>query len=86
MAKKGELLLTALPSTKMIDVQDELIETSIEDRLSYIEKRAFRFVVDIPDDVLQRIIREVHSSLPADAAQKTIQYRRTEQIAIWRLN
>jgi SAM-dependent methyltransferase len=83
--RKESELLTALPPTKMIDVQDELIETSIEDRLSYIEKRAFRFVVDIPDDVLQRIIREVRSSLPADAAQKKIQYRRTEQMAIWRL-
>ena len=85
MAKKRELLAT-IPPTELINLQDELIETSINDRLSYIEKRAFRRILDIPEVTLEKVIREVHSSLSVEAAERKIHYRRTEQIAIWRLS
>lgn len=84
--RKERELLATIPPTELINLQDELIETSINDRLSYIEKHAFRRTLDIPDDVLERVIREVHSSLSVEAAERKVQYRRTEQIAIWRLN
>ena len=58
----------------------------LNDRLSNIEKRAFRRALDIPDDVLEKVTREVHSSLSVEEAERKIQYRRTEQIAIWKLN
>jgi SAM-dependent methyltransferase len=83
--KERELLASILP-TELINFQDELIETSINDRLSYVEKRAFRRTLDIPDNVLEKMMREVQSSLSIEAAERKIQYRRTEQIAIWRLN
>jgi len=83
---KERELLTSIPPTELVNLPDELIETSINDRLTYIEKRAFRRLLNIPDNVLEKIIREVRSSLSAEGAERKIQYRRTEQIAIWRLN
>ena len=84
--RKERELLATIPPTELINLQDELIETSINDRLSNIEKRAFRRALDIPDDVLEKVIREVRSSLSLEAAERKIQYRRTDQIAIWRFN
>ena len=84
--RKERELLAIIPPTELINLQDELIETSINDRLSNIKKRAFRRTLDIPDDVLEKVVRAVHSSLSVEEAERKIQYRRTEQIAIWKLN
>lgn len=84
--RKESDLLTVFPPDELIEIQDELIETSIDERLSYFEKRAFRPILGIPNDTLQKIIGEVRSSLPAEALAKKIHYRRIDQMAIWKFH
>ncbi|MGD0330380.1 MAG: class I SAM-dependent methyltransferase [Nitrososphaeria archaeon] len=50
--RKESEFLAAVPPTELITIQDELIETTIDERLSFFEKRAFRYSLDIPDEVL----------------------------------
>ena len=79
--KKTEFLAT-FPPTELITIQDELIETTIDERLSFFEKRPFRYCLEVPDEVFHKIIQEVRSSLDT---KRKIQYRRVEQMAIWKL-
>lgn len=80
--RKETEFLAAVPPHELVTVQDEVIETTVGERLSLFEKRAFRYSLDIPDEVLHKIVKEARSSL---ATGKKIQYRRLEQMAIWRL-
>jgi SAM-dependent methyltransferase len=82
--RKENDLLATFPPDELIEIQDELIETSIGERLSYFEKRAFRPILDIPDDTLEKVLREVRSSLPAETLAKKIHYRRIDQMALWK--
>jgi ubiquinone/menaquinone biosynthesis C-methylase UbiE len=80
--RKESEFLAAFPPTELITIQDELIETTADERLSFFEKRPFRFWVEVPDEVFHKVIQEVRSSL--DMKMK-IQYMRVEQMAIWKL-
>jgi len=80
--RKETEFLAAFPPTELITIQDELIETTIDERLSFFEKRPFRYCLEVPDEVFHKIIQEVRSSLDT---KRKIQYRRVEQMAIWRL-
>jgi len=80
--RKENEFIAAIQPTELITIQDELTETSVNERQSYFEKRAFRYSFDVPDDVLQKIMWEARSSLEPE---RKIQYRRIEQMAVWRL-
>jgi ubiquinone/menaquinone biosynthesis C-methylase UbiE len=80
--RKESEFLAAFPPTELITIQDELIETTIDERLSFFEKRPFRYCIEVPDEVFHKIIQEVRSSLDT---KRKIQYRRVEQMAIWKL-
>jgi ubiquinone/menaquinone biosynthesis C-methylase UbiE len=80
--RKETEFLAAFPPTELITIQDELIETTVDERLSFFEKRPFRYCVEVPDEVFQKVMQELRSSL--DTKMK-IQYRRVEQMAIWKL-
>jgi hypothetical protein len=80
--RKESEFLAAVPPTELVTIQDELIETTIDERLSFFEKRPFRYCLEVPDEVFHRIIQQVRSSVDT---KRKIQYRRAEQMAIWRL-
>jgi hypothetical protein len=80
--RKESEFLAGFPPTELITIQDELIETTVGERLSFFEKRPFRHCVEVPDELFHKVIQEVRSSL--DTSMK-IQYRRVEQMAIWNL-
>jgi ubiquinone/menaquinone biosynthesis C-methylase UbiE len=80
--RKESEFLAAFPPTEFITIQDELIETTVDERLSFFEKRPFRYCVEVPDEVFHKVIQEVRSSM--DTKMK-IQYKRVEQMAIWKL-
>jgi ubiquinone/menaquinone biosynthesis C-methylase UbiE len=79
--RKESEFLAAFPPTELITIQDELIETTVDERLSFFEKRPFRHCIEVPDEVFHKVIQEMRSSL--DTKMK-IQYRRVEQMAIWK--
>jgi ubiquinone/menaquinone biosynthesis C-methylase UbiE len=74
--------LAAFPPTELITIQDDVIETTVDERLSFFEKRPFRYCAEVPDEVFLKVIQEVRSSLDT---KRKIQYRRVEQMAIWKL-
>jgi ubiquinone/menaquinone biosynthesis C-methylase UbiE len=80
--RKESEFLAAFPPSELITIQDELIETTVEERLAFFEKRPFRFCAEVPDEVFHRVIQELRSLL--DTKMK-VQYRRVEQMAIWKL-
>jgi ubiquinone/menaquinone biosynthesis C-methylase UbiE len=80
--RKESKFLAAVPPTELLTIQDELIDTTIDERLSFFEKRPFGYCLEVPDEVFHKIIQEVRSSLDT---KRKIQYRRAEQMAIWRL-
>jgi ubiquinone/menaquinone biosynthesis C-methylase UbiE len=80
--RKESEFLAAVPPTELITIQDELIETTIDERLAFFEKRPFGYCLEVPDEVFHKIVQEVRSSL--DPKGK-IQYRRVEQMVVWRL-
>ena len=80
--RKESEFLAAVPPTELVTIQDELIETTIDERLSFFEKRPFGYCLEVPDEVFHKIIQEVRSSLDT---KRKIQYRRVEQMAIWKL-
>jgi ubiquinone/menaquinone biosynthesis C-methylase UbiE len=80
--RKESEFLAAFPPTELITIQDELIETTVGERLSFFEKRPFGYCVEVPNEVFRKVVQEVRSSV--DTKMK-IQYRRVEQMAIWKL-
>jgi ubiquinone/menaquinone biosynthesis C-methylase UbiE len=80
--RKESEFLASNPPTELITIQDEMIETTLGERLSFFEKRPFRHCIEVPDELFHKAIQEARSSL--DTNMK-IQFRRLEQMAIWKL-
>ncbi len=74
--------LSSFPPSELITIQDSLVVTTLGERLSSLEKRAYGYPVSIPDDVFHKMIEKVRSSIDAD---KEIRRHRVEQMGIWRL-
>jgi len=75
--------LSRFPPTEIVVVQDLEVVTTLGDRLSYFEKRAFSYPPPtVPDDVVRKVVERVKSSVDTS---KEVRYRRVEQMAIWRL-
>jgi len=74
--------LSSYPPSELVTIQDVPVVTTLGERLSFFEKRAYGYPSDIPDDVFRKLIEGVRSSIDTG---KEIRYRRVEQMAIWRL-
>lgn len=75
--------LSSFPPSELITIQDVPVVTTLGERLSFFEKRAYGYPASIPDDVFHKVIERVKSSIDTN---KEIRYRRVEQMAIWRLS
>lgn len=74
--------ITSFPPNELVTLQDSAVVTTIGERISFFEKRAYGYPSDIPDDVFRGIMENVKSSM--DLARE-IRYRRVEQAAVWLL-
>jgi ubiquinone/menaquinone biosynthesis C-methylase UbiE len=74
--------LSSNPPSELITIQDIQVVTTVGERLSFFEKRAYGYPSDIPEDVFHKVLERVKSTVDMD---KEIRYRRVEQMAIWRL-
>lgn len=73
-------LLRSAPPLEIHELSDSSPGRSVEDWISGLEKRAYPGLTDVPDDVLQRIVRELRlriHDLPAPGP-------RSERLALWR--
>lgn len=75
--------LATFPPSESITIQDVEVVTTLGERLTYFEKRAYSYPPpSVPDDVVRKVVERVKSSVDTG---KEIRYRRVEQMAIWRL-
>jgi ubiquinone/menaquinone biosynthesis C-methylase UbiE len=74
--------LSTFPPDELVTIQDLPIVTTVGERLSFFERRAYGYLADIPDAVFREVVERVKSSIDSS---KEIRYRRVEQMAVWRL-
>jgi len=74
--------LSSFPPNELITIQDVDVVTTLGERLSLLEKRAYGYPASIPDDTFQKVIERVKSSIDTE---KEIRYRRVDQMGVWRL-
>ena len=74
--------LSANPPTELVTIEDELIVTTLRERLSFFERRAYGHPTEIPEEAYRNIMRAAIESVDAD---REVRFQRVEQMAIWRL-
>ncbi len=74
--------LSDFPPDEVVTIHDAQVVTTAGERLSFLEKRAYGYLSDVPDDVFGMAVERVKSSVDAG---KEIRYRQVEQMAVWRL-
>jgi ubiquinone/menaquinone biosynthesis C-methylase UbiE len=74
--------LSNFPPDELVTIQDGPVTTTVGERLAFLEKRAYGYLSDVPDDLFRRVIERVKSSV--DVSEE-IRFRRVEQMAVWRL-
>jgi len=79
--KRESAFLAEFPPDEVEVVQDVLLTTTLGERLSVFEKRAYGFPVQVSDEAFQRIVAKVRSEIDPG---KQFSYRRVEQVGVWR--
>jgi SAM-dependent methyltransferase len=80
--RKEEEFVTSFHPDELLTIDDSQVVTTVGERLSFFEKRAYGYPSEMPDEVFQRIVGIVKSSLDLG---REIRYRRVEQVALWRV-
>ena len=73
-------LLQSIPPVERKPFCDRTTEMTVDEVVSVLKKRAYRFTLNISEDELDRIAGEITSQLKG----RTITRRRTEDIVVWR--
>jgi SAM-dependent methyltransferase len=81
--RKESEFLAAFPPSDLITVEDELIVTTIRERLSFFQRRAYGHPSEIPEEAFHRIMQAVMEAVDAD---REVRLQRVEQMAIWRMD
>lgn len=80
--KREEEFLASNPPDSLLTVEDKQVVTTLRERLSIFEKRAYGHLADIPEDRFREILQRATSTLDLD---QEIRYRRIEQVAVWKI-
>jgi len=80
--RREEEFLAANPPHSLVTVEDRQVVTTLGERLSIFEKRAYGHLNDIPEGRFREILRRMTSSLDLNLE---IRYRRIEQVAAWKI-
>jgi ubiquinone/menaquinone biosynthesis C-methylase UbiE len=75
--------LSTFPPDELVTIQDVPVVTTVGERLSFFEKRAYGYLSDVPDPLFREAVERVKSSMDGS---REIRYRRIEQMAVWRLS
>lgn len=75
-------LISTIPPTELITIEDRSGVTTLGQRVSAIEKRAYGYPGEIPDDVFRRVVNKLKSTVDLE---REVSYRRVELMSIWRL-
>jgi hypothetical protein len=77
--EKDQALLKALPPDALTEVGDSFVSEPVKRRLEWMERRADRATLEIPDRVLQEAIKRVRNRI----GDRIVSYRRTYYLASW---
>jgi ubiquinone/menaquinone biosynthesis C-methylase UbiE len=77
-AKEREILATHRPKEVRV-LSDREVTEPLSKQLDTVEKRAYRHVLDVPTDVLQRAVAAARARI----GDQTVTYRRTEAVVWW---
>ena len=80
--KKEAELLQSLPPLERKPFCDRTTEMTVDEVISILKKRAYRFTFNITEEDLHKITDEISSLMKG----KTISRRRSEDIVVWRAN
>jgi SAM-dependent methyltransferase len=80
--RREEEFIASFKPDELLTIGDAEVVTTVGERLSLLEKRAYGYPAEIPDDVFTRIMGKVKSSVDPE---REIRYRRIEQVALWRV-
>ena len=72
--------LEGFPPDEVIVVQDLDVVTTLGERLTVFEKRAYGFPMYIPDEVFQKVVARLRATVDLT---KEVRYRRVEQLGVW---
>ncbi|HTT44634.1 MAG TPA: class I SAM-dependent methyltransferase [Thermoplasmata archaeon] len=78
LSKEREIL-AAHPPKEVRTLSDRDVTEPLSEQLDRIEKRAYRHVLDVPPDVLDRAV----AAARARVGDRTVTYRRTEAVVWW---
>jgi SAM-dependent methyltransferase len=80
--QREEEFLVSNPPHSLLTVEDKEVVTTLGERLSIFEKRAYGHLNDIPEDRFKEILRRATVSLDLN---HEVRYRRIEQVAVWKI-
>ena len=78
--RKEEEFVSSFHPDELLTIDDSQVVTTVGERLSFFEKRAYGYPSEMPDEVFRKIMGIVKSSLDLG---REIRYRRVEQVALW---
>jgi SAM-dependent methyltransferase len=80
--RREEEFLSSNPPHSVVTVEDREVVTTLRERFSKFEKRAYGHLSDIPEQAFREILLRVTASVDLD---EVVRYRRVEQIAAWKI-
>lgn len=80
--RKEKEFLSKSPPTELLTIEDREVVTTMRERISFFEKRAYGHPAEMPEERFRGIMKHVAESMDLD---REMRYRRAEQMAIWRL-
>jgi SAM-dependent methyltransferase len=73
--------LRAFPPDEVFTVQDVTVVETLGERVAVLEKRAYGFPAEIPDEIFHEILGRLRASVDLE---KEYRYRRVERLGVWR--
>ena len=74
--------LASHPPTSLLTLEDREVITTVGERLSFLEKRPYGQLGEIPEEAFREIVRRITATVNVDTV---IRYRRIEEVAIWKI-
>ena len=82
-SRRERLLLRRLPPTELVPLGERTLPVPASRGLTWIEARADRGILRLPQEAVQRAVGRVRARLPPGAAERMVPMRHTFELARW---
>ena len=80
--RREEEFVSASRPRELLTIDDTEVVTTVGERLSFFEKRAYGYPSEMPDELFRKIMSIVKASVDLG---REVRYHRVEQVALWRV-